>query len=926
MWAGITILIVGEGPDGRHGLARLLGESGLRASTEECPSIEEAQARLAVFHYDVVVLAPPAARRESIDLLQKASTASVPHILVVPASGAAGGWADVPGVQVADCLGVKPRDEAVRLLAQALQKAIFPGFTWGDTSHLSLVSQMFDSSSDGILVARQSGAILYANEAAGRLCGCPPGELVGQAAPNPAAGGLWVPRAKWADAEAAPSLRVTAAECHWLGEPAVLITLHPPRHGHETDFGSARLNEVVNQTGESVVITDLKGRIVYVNRGFERMTGYSFEEVKGRDPSILRGNLESSADTRQMWQAITAGQVWHGRFVNQRKDGSELIEDATVFAIRDAAGRLVNYAAVKRDVTEQVKMEQALQHSESRYALAARGAHDGLWEWDLESDEFYMAPRWKEMLGHTDDALEPSIDEWYNRVHPDDLAHLKAGLTAHLIGDTSHFQCEHRMRHKEGSYRWMLARGVADRGEGNRPLRMAGSITDITEKKVSEEQLLHQAWHDGLTNLINRATFIDRLRQRLTRAKWRGQWNFCALFIDLDRFKAVNDSLGHLAGDELLIELAKRMSEAIGKRDTLGRIGGDEFAVLIDSFADQEEPVRLARRLLAILDRPHSIQGRQFRISASIGIAYADARYQDAEHLLRDADTAMYQSKKRASGGFLVFEKPMLDSTLKSVEMEIDLHNAIEYNQLRAYYQPIVSIRTGRIVGFEALVRWDHPQLGFISPGEFIPIAEDTGLIIPIDLWVLRTAAKQVLAWQKDFGHKNAAPLFLSANLSPRHFSIGNSFEGIEKVLSETGFPASCLKLEITESMLLEQKEFALPLLVSLQKLGAQISLDDFGTGYSSLSYLHEFPVNVLKIDRSFVMQMVKQERARNIVRTILILAESLNIPVVAEGVETTEDLMMLRSLKCDYAQGFLFSRPVPAPEIEALLNDGTVW
>ncbi|MBX3729141.1 MAG: EAL domain-containing protein [Candidatus Sumerlaeia bacterium] len=935
MSSEITALLIGAESGRRPEVASLLrAVEQPRVLVEEASGAADVAVRAQVFLFDlIVVCAGDLSRADLAEALRAHPEPAPPAILIGELEADdPDGHESLPHVVAIVSAG----HLTARLLQQSLQNALRSG-RLASSARVELpdglretgrrqVIELLDGGAEGMVVTRADGTVVFANEAASRLLTGRSTGLAGTVFGYSVRAGetrdVIVPagpegRIRW--------IELRASRCGMEGGEALLLTLHDVTVSRERDAQVTRLAEVVNQTDQSVVITDLDGRIVYVNPGFERATGFGMSEVAGRNPRLLKGRTGVGTDFRQMWETLRSGQVWEGRFYNRRKDGSEFIENATVFPIRDVHGRVINYAAVKSDITEEVRVIDALRRSEERYALAARAVHDGLWDWNLETDEFYVSPRWKEMLGCQDMDLAPRIDEWYSRVHPDDLPNLQSGLTAHLLGDTTHFQCEHRVRHHEGSFRWVFARGLAWRDETGRPQRIAGSMTDITERKVSEEQLLHQAWHDGLTNLINRATFIDRLRQRLTRARWRNNWQFAVLFVDLDRFKAVNDSLGHLAGDDMLIELARRMRDVVSESDIIGRIGGDEFGILVEDFANSDEALLLARRILEVFDRPFDIQGRQFHISASVGIAFAESRYQDAEHLLRDADTAMYRAKKKGRGKCLVFERPMLDETLKVVEMEIDLHNAIEHDQLRAYYQPIVSVATGRIVGFEALVRWHHPAFGLISPGEFIPIAEESGLIMAIDLWVLREAGRQVARWQEHFTDAIVPEYFLSTNLSARHFET-DAFPQIAAALADIPLPAGQVKLEITESLLLDQTESVLPLLQELHALGAQISLDDFGTGYSSLSYLHQFPVNTLKIDRSFVKEMLDNERSGSIVRVILVLAHNLGIPVVAEGVETPEHLEVLRGFECDYAQGYLFSRPVPPEVIEGLLAEKKVW
>ncbi|HEX9028929.1 MAG TPA: EAL domain-containing protein, partial [Anaerolineales bacterium] len=546
----------------------------------------------------------------------------------------------------------------------------------------------------------------------------------------------------------------------------------------------------------------------------------------------------------------------------------------------------------------------ALQESEERYTLAVRGANDGIWDWDLKSNRIYYSPRWKAILGYQEDEIGNSLDEWMIRVHPEDLERVKLDISTHLKGVTSHFETEHRIKHKDGEYRWVISRGLAVRDSSGIATRMAGSQTDNTDRKYAEEKLAHDAFYDTLTHLPNRALFMDRLQFAIERVKRRGDYLYAVLFLDLDRFKDVNDSLGHMVGDQLLIAVANLLHGGLRATDTVARWSGDEFVVLMEDIHDISAATRVADWLQKKLATPFQLTEHQVFVTTSVGIVLGALGYQRPEEVLRDADIAMYVAKANGKARYEIFKPAMRERIMERLSLENGLRQAIENQELCAFYQPIVSLSNGQLIGFEALVRWQHPSRGLLLPAEFLSLAEETGLIIPIDRWVLHEACRQLREWQLEF--PNALALTVNVNLSSRQIAQPDLVEHVRATLKSTGLEASCLKLEVTESVLMEYNGYATEILNQLHAIGVNVHIDHFGMGYSSLGSLHQFPVYALKIDRSFLNRMGASNNNHEIVQTVVMLAHDLGMLAVAGGVETEAQLAQLRALSCDLGQGFL--------------------
>ena len=665
-----------------------------------------------------------------------------------------------------------------------------------------------------------------------------------------------------------------------------------------------QLDKAVSTMQLGVTVTDLHGRIIYVNAAEAEMHGYAVDEMLGQDARRL--------SPPEDWRPLTAEQLGHMRKwkrerVRIRKDGSTFPVQLMSDLVTDATGQPIGVVTTCEDISDRKRAEAELRRSEERYALAARGTNDGLWDWELATDRVYYSPRWKAMLGYDEEEVGTRPAEWLERVHADDVPRLQSKMAAHLEGTSPHFEDEHRMRHKDGSYRWFLSRGFAIRDDTGRPYRMAGAQTDVTDRRS----------YDPLTGLPNRALFAERLGYAFARFKRRGDYHFALVFVDLDRFKETNDTLGHLVGDQVLIAVAKRLETCLRPGDTVGRFAGDEFAVLLERISDRADGLGVADRIQAEVAAPLHLRGHDLRLGASMGVAFMRPGYERPEDLLRDADLAMYRAKAAGRGRYEVFDGATSSGGRSRPDLERGLSRALEQGELRLVYQPVLDLAHGELAGFEGLLRW-HDRGRVVLPAEFLPAAVEGGQVLALGSWVLREGCRQLAAWRARA--PEAKHLRLSLNLSPAECAKAGLIEEVEAAVRAAGLAPGDLAFDLAEAVLLGERPWLTSLVADLRALGVRLHLDDFGRGLASLSALHRFALDAVKLDRSLVSEGDNGSPISALARGILALAPRLGLSVIAEGVETAAQRDALREAGCPYGQGHHFSAPLEADEAWAYI------
>jgi diguanylate cyclase (GGDEF)-like protein/PAS domain S-box-containing protein len=662
---------------------------------------------------------------------------------------------------------------------------------------------------------------------------------------------------------------------------------------HQSESG---FRDAVMTTIDGILVVDPEGRVHFANPSAETLLACPADQLLARPFGLPLGATDDIAELDLV-----------------RRDGPPLIIEMHVGPISWGGNDAL--VVTLRDITGRKTVERELRASEERYALAAHGANDGLWDWDLVANCLHTSPRWNEIVDLDEADMDEEPSRWFGRVHPDDLPSLQQDMDQHLGGKSDRLANEHRVRRRDGSYRSVLSRGVAI-NQGERPVRFAGSLTDLTVR----QELRRKALHDSLTSLANRALFLDHLKTALAREQRNpGRYKLAVLFLDLDRFKLVNDSLGHSAGDALLIEVANRIKNCLRSTDVAARLGGDEFAVLLDTVESCEAALSATLRIQQDIARPIETRTDQLYSSASIGVAFSDQRYQDAEQMLRNADIAMYRAKGRGPGNCQVFEHEMHRQALRRLRLHTELRRAVEDSDFTLRYQPIVDLTTERVMGFEALLRWQHGTRGTLDAESFIEAAEETGVIVTLGWEALGAACRQLKKWDEV-----AKPTRVSVNVSNRQFAQSDFSDRVEQTLTEAGIDGSALQLEITERVMIQDYEMTTAHLNECHDLGVEIQIDDFGTGQSSLTALHRLPVDTVKIDRSFVSRLESNEGGE-IVEAILALARSLHLHVIGEGIETLDQQSHLLTLGCSTGQGFLFAPALESKEATRLLVKGTL-
>ncbi len=552
-------------------------------------------------------------------------------------------------------------------------------------------------------------------------------------------------------------------------------------------------------------------------------------------------------------------------------------------------------------------------------ALPVSGAQDALWDWDITSDRIRFSTRWREMLGLRAHEVVGSADEWFSRVHPADSAQVQADVAAQTAASSTRFASEHRLRHDSGQWLTVQWSGTIVRDLTGRALRVAGSVRDLTAQRTVEEQARLEAFYDGLTGLPNRALAFDLLRRAITRTRRQGERRFATLLVDLDRFIRFSDALGHRAGDELLRAAARRLTTAIRPGDVIARLGNDVFLLILDDVQEASEAERVANRVQLVMRDPLTVLTQEVVVTASIGIAMFEPGIDSPADYVRNAELAMQDAKAHGGARHVFYRDEMRADVQHRASLEHDLRHAIAHNELVVWYQPIFSAHDEltRLKGFEALVRWNHPQRGIIGPNEFIPMAEETGMIVPLGTWVIGEACRHMMALAPNGPN---AP-WVSVNIAARQLADGALIDIVQRALASSGLEPHRLRLEVTENVILEDEEMARTTLQALRANGNMILMDDFGTGHASLSYLHRLPIGSIKIDRYFVGRMDVSTECLEIVRSVVSLAKTLSMDVVAEGVEQEAQLTQLRAMGCQHVQGFLLSHPLPAGETHALMK-----
>ena len=675
------------------------------------------------------------------------------------------------------------------------------------------------------------------------------------------------------------------------------------------------LAAALEAAANSISITDSAGTVVWTNPAFSALSGYSAEEVLGANRRLLKSGVHDGKFYQEMWAAISSGKVWRGEVVNRHKNGSFVPEEMTITPVASQPGGITHFIAINQDITERKQAEEALLQAEEKYRAIFEDAVVGIFQ-------------------ATPDGRLLNVNRAFAAMHsyesPEQLlADISGSVLPHFMSASHHDEwtsvlqkhgtirsTEVEVPCKDGARKWLLVNVRAVRNADDVVVNLEGTVEDITERKLAQKQVSFLAYYDALTGLPNRTLLQDRLNNALAAARRRGSIA-ALLFLDLDRFKIINDSLGHSFGDLLLKQVATRLKNETREQDTVARVGGDEFIIVLSSVDSMAELESVAARIVESVSGEFIVKGRPLGITCSLGISVFPEHGQDGETLIKNADSAMYCAKERGCNGFCFFTDEMNTRVMERLTLENSLRSAIDREELFLVYQPQVNIASGEVTGLEALVRWQHPVLGLVMPDKFIKVAENCGLITAIGEWVLKTACSQIRKWQ--FEGLLVVPV--AVNVSAVQFRQEGFSELIKHVLQETGLDPQYLELELTESLLLSNADMMFGVLKDLKDMGLRLVIDDFGTGYSSLSYLRQFPVTKLKIDRSFIRDVAVNSDDAAITMAIINMAKGLSLKVIAEGVEDEAQLSFLREHGCDEFQGYYFSRPLNVEYVARVLK-----
>jgi len=791
-------------------------------------------------------------------------------------------------------------------------------------------AQLLDQVPVAVVATDRAGLVTHWNAHATTLYGWTPAETLGRSAEmliagpadvepgralfdRVAAGEVWAGEfpVRRKDGATFPAY-VTDAAIHdeggqLAGVVAVSVDIGARKRAEETLRASEHsYRALLEQAADAIFIFAPDGHFLTVNARACALTGYARAELLALAVTDIMPPEEAGAIAERV-ATLAEGPRTRERLV-RRKDGVLVPAEVSAALLDDGRVQIII-----RDNTARKLAEAALRASEASLAESQRVAHLGSWEYDYATQALHWSDEVFRIGGYVPQSFVPTPGLLESAIHPDDRERVAQAQRAAHAGGVP-YDLDHRIVRPDGAIRTVHQQAELIRDASGRPLKRLGIVLDVTERRQLEGQLRHQAFHDALTGLPNRALLFERIGQALARARRDGRP--CAvLFLDLDRFKDVNDTAGHDTGDRLLMAVAARLRGVVRDGDTLARLGGDEFTLLLEDVAGPNEAVRTATRLRETLVVPLVIDGQEYRLTASIGIALGRPEHRRPEDVLRDADIAMYRAKDGGRAGYALFDPAMQAQIVARLALERDLRHALERQEFTLYYQPIIDLRTGALAKVEALVRWQHPTRGLVSPGDFIPLAEETGLIRSLGRWVLGEACRQARAWQVA-----GTPLAVAVNLTALEFQHPDLAEEVAAALAAAGTAARWLRLEITESLAMRDVAATIATLRALRALGVAIAIDDFGTGYSSLAYLKRLPVSALKVDKAFIDGLGTDDEDTAIVTAIITLGQTLGLRVIAEGVETAEQADLLRSLGCDQAQGYHFARPLPVAAVAELL------